>query len=216
VDENQLIAAIVASVATVLAAWALPLAIVIAAVLFRREVRGLLGRPLRRMKAWGLEAEWDEQAGETAREAVRAAAPAQAAVSIAPTGSPASLLERFGDMAAKEPAAAIMAAFREVEKVIRQTLTDLGYAETDRTPLRAHIGSLTAEGIITPQTAEAIRGLQVLRNLVSHRPTEAETPGRAMDYLAMADATLFALESNAKMAKAAKLRVPRAESAVPE
>lgn len=51
------------------------------------------------------------------------------------------------------------------------------------------------QGLISDETLTAVDGLSVLRNLAAHSSTDEIGAERAHDYLALADAVLFALKA---------------------
>ena len=191
-DQTELIASIVASFASLAGSAAWPLAVAFVALLFQTEIKSALSRPLRRMKAWGVEAEWQERAAETATEVVRASAPAQAAAMIA---GQESLMERLADVAMAEPPAAVESAFAELEKVLRQRLLAAGIEGADKDPLTKLLAAAMTRGLISAETVGAISGVLVLRNLAASRPDVVDAR-EALDYLAMADTVLFAFDAN--------------------
>ena len=54
----------------------------------------------------------------------------------------------------------------------------------------------SSQKLISDETLSAIRGLAVLRNLAAHSPTDEIAADRARDYLALADAVLYALRAS--------------------
>jgi hypothetical protein len=50
-------------------------------------------------------------------------------------------------------------------------------------------------GLISDETATAVEGLSVLRNLAAHSPADDIGAERARDYLALADAVLYAMRA---------------------
>jgi hypothetical protein len=87
-------------------------------------------------------------------------------------------------VAAVSPLAAVL---RELIAQVdsEQTGQNVGTARLTRTAL--------ANGLITPETARAIEGITVMRNLAAHGRANEVTPERARDYLALVDAVLFTI-----------------------
>lgn len=52
-------------------------------------------------------------------------------------------------------------------------------------------------GVVTEETLRAVEGLSVLRNLSAHARAGDVTPGQTIDYLALADAVLYAIRTKA-------------------
>ena len=50
-------------------------------------------------------------------------------------------------------------------------------------------------GEISDATLQAIESLSILRNLAAHGRTEEVDRGKALDYLTLADATLYAIKT---------------------
>lgn len=50
-------------------------------------------------------------------------------------------------------------------------------------------------GVISDETLEAIRGMALLRNLAAHGRAEDLTPERALDFVSLAEAVLYALNA---------------------
>ena len=85
-----------------------------------------------------------------------------------------------------------MQAFVRVERHLRQILHDAGhdYDTLSAVPLARH--ALDA-GLVQPETVRAIEGLSVLRNLASHGQADDLDEARALDYIALTEAVVFAL-----------------------
>jgi hypothetical protein len=88
--------------------------------------------------------------------------------------------------------AAILDAFGQIESAVGERVqaagTDargMGSMQLVREALRLRV--------ITPETAHAIEGMAVLRNLVAHGREGTTDPQRVREYLALADAVLFSL-----------------------
>jgi hypothetical protein len=119
-------------------------------------------------------------------------------LSAAVTAVQESLTERFADMADREPAAAVTVAWVEVDKVLRQKVEEAGLREPPRTGEYTDLIAVQIAldgGVINGQTATAIRGLVTLRNLAAHGSADDLDPGKAFDFLTLADAVIFAIEA---------------------
>lgn len=179
-------------IASLVSSLAWPAIVLVLALVFRNAIKSTLGRPLRRMKAGPLEAEWDEKVAE----ALVDVAESPETVHLPPAGRPL-LAERLQPMTEQSPRGAVMAAYAEVEQLLRRRLTMAGYAEPDRYPMSARQLAAIAEerGIISRQTADAIQGATVLRNLAAHGPEDELDQRKAVDFLILADAILYAIET---------------------
>lgn len=173
-------------------AW--PLTVIGVALFFRRTIKETLARPLRRVKAGPFEAEWEAKVVEAFVDV------AESPETGAPPPGRDLVSERLRPVAEQLPAAAVMAAYAEIEEALRRHLTLAGNVEPDRRPMAARQMAIIAEehGIISRQTASAIEGATVLRNLAAHgRASEIDRP-KALDYLTLADAILYAIEAGKK------------------
>lgn len=179
-----------AFIASLVGSLAWPVTVVAIALIFRQTIKATLARPLRRVKAGPLEAEWDEKVAE----ALVDVAESPEAVEL-PTPGRSLVSERLQPLVAQSPRAAVMAAYAEIEQAVRRRLTLDGYAEADRRPMSARQLAAVAEerGVISRQTADAIQGATVLRNLTAHGPEGEIDERKALDFLTLADAILFAV-----------------------
>ena len=110
---------------------------------------------------------------------------------------PVSLSEELARLAGVSPRAAVLEAFARVEARLAELLDSTGSTE----PARAMSGTALArrasgQKLISDETLSAIQGLAVLRNLAAHSPTDEIAADRARDYLAPADAVLYALRAS--------------------
>ena len=156
-------------------------------LVFREPIGRMVERLPKRVKAGPIEVEWPEVATE-ARVALATAPEAKA------VASEGSLTERLAETAEKEPAAAIMAAWAEVERALRAKLGDLGVRQPSIAGMM--LARLARErGLISDASFQAIEGLAMLRNLAAHGRTEEVDREKALDYLTLADATLYAIKT---------------------
>lgn len=166
-------------------AW--PVAVVILVLFFRGPIGRMVERLPKRLKAGPVEVEWPEIAAE-----------ARVALATAPEGKAAapgaSLTERLADMAEKEPAAAIMAAWSKVERALRDRMGGIGARQPSVAGMM--LARMAHErGEISDATLQALEGLSILRNLAAHGRTEGVDREKALDYLTLADATLYAIKT---------------------
>ncbi len=156
---------------------------------FRAEIGTLLSPRMRRLKAGPFEVEWDRQLSEVTVELD------QLGVSPPLEGLPRGpLSEELADVARVSPTAAVMEAYSRVESQLRLQLEAAGAPIGDLRIGAAGLARLAArEGLITEETARAVEGISVLRNLAAHGRAGEVTEERAMDYLALVDGVFFAL-----------------------
>ena len=179
------------------AAW--PVAVLVLAILFRGALHALASGEVRRWKAGpsGVEFEyWDHEAAAV-KEAVREELPS-AIDKAFELESP--LIDQLHRVAQETPAAAIIQAFATVEAELRRIVVTGGptaEAEASRMSARRLAVLALDADLITPESASAIEGLTVLRNLSAHGQAHQLDAGRAAEYLLLADAVMYALRNKA-------------------
>ena len=179
-------------IAAMTKALAWPVAVVAVAVLFREQLRRLLSTgPARRMKAGPIEIEWDRTVAEAQVELDQPGVPPALPAS---TAGPVSV--ELVEVAQRSPTAAVMEAHAVIERELRELLTANGVPDDQ---LRAGASGLARLGVqrgaVTEETLRAVEGLSVLRNLAAHGRAGDVTTERAIDYLALADAVLYAIRN---------------------
>lgn len=168
------------------AVW--PVAVVVLVILMRKPLGEALSHRLRRLKAGPVEAEFDREAIEV-REEVRRIPEVAAAE---PRQEPVSLAEELVPLADISPRAAVLEAFARIEKRLEDLLETAGIPHPQRSGLAlARLAS--SHNLISSETRAAVEGLSTLRNLAAHSPRGDIGVDRARDYVAMADAVLYAI-----------------------
>jgi hypothetical protein len=185
VDTEQFIASLVSSLA-----W--PVAVVVMVLLFREQLAKLLSGPLKRLKAGpsGLELEFDRIISEV-----------QAQVEPVPDLEPPSesVISELGTIAHISPAAAVMDGYARIEEALRERLRDAGDPRgSERRSAVALARFALEKELITPETAEAVRGAANLRNLTAHGAAADVSEDRAREYLSLVDAILFAIRHGSR------------------
>lgn len=176
-------------IAAMTKALAWPAAAVTVAVVFRSQLRGLLSQPVRRFKVGPVEAEWDRTVAEAQVELDQPGIPA-----ALPPAGPVSV--ELAEVAERSPTAAVMEAHATVERELRQLLVDTGVPDSELRAGAAWLARLGVErGVVTKETLSAVEGISVLRNLAAHGRAGEVTVERAVDYLALADAVLYAIRN---------------------
>ncbi|WP_298443163.1 hypothetical protein [Ferrimicrobium sp.] len=179
----QFIASLVNSLA-----W--PLAVILIALIFRAQIRSLASRPMRKLRAGPLEVEFDRIGAEV--EAVVG----RPTLSICEAGKEqgASVIEELSGLAEASPVAAVMDAHAAIEQEIRNIVLGVDpQADVSKMAMGQLIRLALDKGTITPETAKAVEGITVMRNLAAHGRASEVTVERARDYLALADAVLYTL-----------------------
>jgi hypothetical protein len=179
VSTDQFIASLVHSLA-----W--PGAVVGIAIVFRRQVVDLLsGAKARRLKAGPVEIEFDRVISSVEAELGSEPAPRS-------TRMPRlTLLEDLAPIARAAPTAAVLEAHSRLEHQLRELTQALGEQRQAGAVALARLA--LANDLITPETENAIVGVTTLRNLAAHGRQAELSEERAMDYLALVDAVLFAV-----------------------
>ena len=175
-------------------AW--PLAAVVGLLLLRRQLSQLLARPLSRLELGRLKLEWDRIATSTRLPAPgqpgNVGEPSESSAAPSPAGSIRAELE---SLARSDPRMAIIEAHRRVERGLRALVESRVPRGADVEGAVALTGLAMANDLITPMSARSLEGLNVLRNLATHRREDEVSPGQAMEYLDLADAVLYTLRT---------------------
>lgn len=205
-------------------AW--PLAVLVIALVFRRQIGDLIDR-MRSVKALGAEGTFDPRQAEATVALATAQASAQAAavVRVATDGITTSdevttrkvseptlnvtetvtlsgetyafpregtVTERFISVANRDPQAAVLESYEEVERVLRRRMEGAKVAGVEKLTGEQLIDVALRKQVVNRKTAEAARGILVLRNLAAHdRDIGLE---KALDYLALADGVVYSIE----------------------
>jgi hypothetical protein len=206
VDTKQFIASLVSSLA-----W--PAAVVVVVLLFREQIVRLLAEPMKRLKAGPVDIEFDRIAATVEAQLGPASEGASgesqqlgaqisfdAKLDIARQSAPGSALRDLAERAEIWPSGAVIEGFGRVEEELRNHLEAAGHPQSLSTRLGAVALARRARDaqIITPETFEAVEGLAVLRNMSAHGRGADVTQERALDYLALVDGVLFAIQRDAK------------------
>ena len=168
------------------AAW--PLAVFALVYLLRKPLAEAVSQRLLRLKAGPLEAEFDREA-VAVREEVRQI-PEVAAVE--PRDGPVSLADELAPLILISPASAVMQAFMRIEQRLVELLESAGQYDTKR-PFFELAMMASRSDLINPETLKAIDGLRSLRNLVAHGTRDEIGVDRAREFVALADAVLYAM-----------------------
>jgi len=180
VDWRQFIASLVDSLA-----W--PAGAVVIVALLRRQVGALLEGQVKRLKAGPVEVEyWEQTAVEVAESVAIAAAPA--------SEEDDEETARLMALATDAPNAAILESFKLIERELHARANAGGVTLPRNAPTTTIANQMADLGLITEQTATAVRGLATIRNLAVHGAA-LETSSRAREFVVMTQAVLFALRT---------------------
>ena len=184
-DEDPFVASLVQSLA-----W--PAGVVAVVIVLRKPIGAVLGQGVRRVKAGPVEVEFDQLQAEIREELARSPELADAQVP-AQIGS-LSLGEELSRLAEVAPETAVMTAYRRIEERLTEILDGDDALPRDWVTGRQLAKIAWERGLISEEARAAIDGLSVLRNLTAHVGGDISAD-RARDYLALADAVLYALRS---------------------
>jgi hypothetical protein len=180
-------------IASLIRSLAWPTVILVVALLFRSKIIELLTPAIRRFKAGPFEVEWDRAISEAEVKLEQPGlTPIEASITLS-----GSLVAELGPLAKSMPSAAVMEAAARVEgelqSKVADTLSGWGFDVTAPAGLGALSRFAHKYNVISAETARAIEGLAVLRNMAVHGRAADTTAGRALDYLHLADAVMFAM-----------------------
>ena len=182
-----------AFVASLVHSLAWPAGVVAVILVLRRPITVALSRGIRRLRAGPVEVEFDQELAEVRQELRQSPELATAEVpALAVT-----LRDDLARLAEVSPEAAVSAAFARIETRLVEVLDSAG------APSATAVGGLALarlacrQGLISDETLAAVEGLSVLRNLAAHGGGGTIGAERARDYLALADAVLYALRMKA-------------------
>jgi hypothetical protein len=179
-------------VADLVRALAWPAATVTIVLVLRKPIGAALERGIRRLKAGPVEIEFDEELAEVREELERS--PELERARVGPPPGP-SLGEELVRLAEASPRASVMEGFARIEAQLRELVGDVE-ADTARRQGGVALARLAhRHGLISDETLNAVEGLAVLRNLAAHGRADEISTQRAIEYLALVDAVLFALRS---------------------
>lgn len=175
-------------------AW--PAAVLVVIVVFRRPLRAMLAGDIKRWKAGpsGLEVEYWNSRLEAARLELETESP-QLELKTADESVPGDGgLEDLRELAALSPRSAVLESFVRIERALSEVLDS---AQSPPPPgpsgglrLARYAGALK---LISPATVDSVEGMSVLRNLAAHGADENLDSKRALEYVDLAEATLYAM-----------------------
>ncbi len=180
----QFLASLVGSLA-----W--PVVVLVIVVLFRSTIRSVLTGQVKRWRAGlsGVEVEYWELTADRARDQLPPDAEKRAAETLG-----GGLSGELAPVAEVAPRAAVLEAFGRIEQELRRITKSFEAPEKlERMGARQLAVVAHQHGQISDESLNAINGLTVLRNLAAHGQASDLDPGRALEFVHLADAILFAL-----------------------
>ncbi len=175
-------------VASMAGSLAWPVVALVAVIVFRRELGPLLAR-LEHLRAFSVEAQFVRQMADLKPVVASEGVPADERRAAA---GPAD--DALAEVARVAPAVAVVDAYARVEDALRRRLARAGVTRTYQTDAMTLARMAAGKNLLPPQTVQGFYGLATLRNLAIHGGDRELSPGQAMEYLALADAVLYALE----------------------
>lgn len=172
-----------------IAAVAWPVAVLVIAVMFRRPIAEALAAATGRVKAGPFEIEWKRSV-----QTVEADLGLPPSISEGQIGGAAGKLD---ELAEEAPAAAIVEAYGRIEQALRALLADSDTALDPRWGVLPLARLALEQGRISPETAKAIEGLDVLRNLAVHGREDDLSPKRAHEFVALVQGVLYSISTGA-------------------
>jgi hypothetical protein len=165
-------------------------------LVFRSTIRSALAGQIKRWQAGpgGVEVEYWELTAERARDQLPPDAEEQAAEVFG-----GGLVGELTPVAEAAPEAAVMEAFARIEQELRRITQGLEPTENlKRMGVRQLAVVASRHGKISDEVLNAINGLSVLRNLAAHGQVSDLNTTRALEFVHLADAVLFALANQAR------------------
>ncbi len=178
-------------------AW--PVAILVVALAYRPLLVSVLERNLTRLKLGGLEMAWDQAADVVRLRRPAPLQPSTGASGVAGPGAPPEIRE----LVEVDPRGAILGMYSTVEQVLRDALREHGIEAEESADALSLVRAGESVGLFPAEVTDAILGIQVLRNLAAHAPTQQHLePEKAREYIAMAEGSLFAVAMALRRASA--------------
>jgi hypothetical protein len=175
-------------VASMTSALAWPLIVGGVLLAFRRELRRWLADRPATIKMGAFAVEWEKRSAQVAVGLAASGVSPMAGPEIAGLAS-----ERLTDISESSPAETIRATLSTLTDRVRTALAEANVVGTERATLPRLVELGVQSGVIDPGNADSVMGVAVMANLALAKP-EKIGEREVTEFLALADATLFALE----------------------
>lgn len=179
---------LLAFIAALIQALAWPVVILVLALVFQSQVKGLLSVPVQRLKAGPVEVVFGLKLAES--ETLLPPLTAQQFPAMP------SVREELKELAEVEPGTAVLTAHDRVYERLKEMV---GQQVDVPGPLPGTAGAIAKiagdRGVLTPELVKAVEEVTGLRNLVAHRGSDSVTPEQALQYLAVVDRLLYLLRA---------------------
>lgn len=170
-------------IAALIQALAWPLAVLVLALLFRAEIRVLLGR-MKKGKVGAAELEFEVAVRSLESESKTLAAPAGASALTAPQVA----------LLSTDPRAAVIGAWLQVEDAVEQLLYARAAAVEEVPRNRgAQLRALTRQELLAPPHIALLNELRALRNQAVHEADFRPAPDAVTAYIKLANELLAAI-----------------------
>lgn len=166
-------------------AW--PIVALIALATFRHQLGELLGR-IRKGEVFGQKFEFDPAKAEDAVEAAARSATGQTVVTPTYIDDEMSWLR---DLAKENPGLAVVGAYAEVEKALRERMQFDGLTPSRLSGMKLIQSAVEAQLIAKP-VADALQSLRRLRNAAANGESTVHT-AKALDYIDLCDQVRYIL-----------------------
>jgi hypothetical protein len=166
-------------------AW--PCTVVGLAWLFRGQLQQMFSVPLERLQGPGFDARFGKQMLKV--EKIAEELPEAKEQPEPPEPLLSSELEETAEVS---PATAVLEATERLERELATLIQDAEWIVAGRGLVALARQALDLD-LITPETANAVKGIAVLRNLAAHDRMSRLSSAQAQEYLSLVDATIFAV-----------------------
>ena len=143
-----------------------------------------------RIKAWQFEAELDRVRSQSADELEAVKPPADA---------PRMIEHELAADVARAPVLAVLEAHKAIERELRDIVSSSG-ENTARMTAMGMARLAAKKGLISEASVRSVEGISYLRNLAVHGGAHDITSEQAAEYVALADALLYAIKGDYRRA----------------
>jgi hypothetical protein len=187
-DENTYLVSQVKNVVDLVVGLAWPVVALLIVAVFKGQIRALVGR-VREGEALGAKVKFDPAQAESA---VALATSDSMAMGFVILGDAVPSPE-LADLARDSPALAVVGAYVEVEKALRERLSDSGLEEPEPPLVGMRlIEEAEKSDVVARPVLQAMRQLRRLRNAAAHGGEV--TVEKALDYIALCERVQHILE----------------------
>jgi hypothetical protein len=174
-------------IAALIQALAWPVVILVLALVFRSQVKGLLSLPVQRLKAGPVEVVFGLKLAES--ETLLPPLAAQTLPAMA------SIRDELKQLAEVEPGTAVLTAHDRLYERLRE-MVGKDDAPGPLPATAAAIAKIAGDrGGFTPELVKAIEEVTGLRNLVAHAGADSVTSEQALQYLGVVDRLLYLIRA---------------------